>query len=34
MSEGVKRRVKKTATNQESREKEVKDGFDKKKQQR
>ena len=34
MSEGVKRRAKKTAANQESGEKEAKDGFDKKEQQR
>jgi len=34
MSEGVKRRAKKTAANQESREKEAKVGFDEKERQR
>ena len=34
MSEGIKRRTKKTAANQESREIEAKDGFDKKELQR
>lgn len=34
MSEGVKRRTKRTAANQESREKKAKDDFDKKGQER
>jgi len=34
MSEGVKRRTKRTAANQASKEKEAKDGFHEKEQQR